>query len=147
MANYPQLDDARGIWNLREVYDAVMGGYWPNANAIAVFNHGRTGGSLIEKITMSTTGNATVFGDATLSKVYIGNNGIGSFTRGVFAEGSPGGNVDTIDYITFSTDGNAADFGNLSQARGTAGSGSNSVRGITGGGQNSSTDRDWETVM
>ncbi len=31
MANYPQLDNARGVWNLREVYDAVMGGYWPNA--------------------------------------------------------------------------------------------------------------------
>ena len=63
MANYPQLDNASGVWNLREVYDAVMGGYWPNANAIAVFNHGRSGGALIEKITMSTTGNATVFGD------------------------------------------------------------------------------------
>ena len=30
MANYPQLDDARGVWKLHEVYDAVMGGYWPN---------------------------------------------------------------------------------------------------------------------
>ena len=28
MANYPQLDNASGVWNLREVYDAVMGGYW-----------------------------------------------------------------------------------------------------------------------
>ena len=37
MANYPQLDNASGVWNLREVYDAVMGGYWPNANAIGVF--------------------------------------------------------------------------------------------------------------
>ena len=26
----PQLDNASGVWNLREVYDAVMGGYWPN---------------------------------------------------------------------------------------------------------------------
>ena len=40
MANYPQLDNARGVWNLREVYDAVMGGYWPNANAIGLFGGG-----------------------------------------------------------------------------------------------------------
>ena len=37
MANYPQLDNASGVWNLREVYDAVMGGYWPNANNKAIF--------------------------------------------------------------------------------------------------------------
>ena len=40
MANYPQLDNASGVWNLREVYDAVMGGYWPNANAIGLFGGG-----------------------------------------------------------------------------------------------------------
>ena len=40
MANYPQLDNASGVWNLREVYDAVMGGYWPNANAIALVGCG-----------------------------------------------------------------------------------------------------------
>ena len=38
MANYPQLDNASGVWNLREVYDAVMGGYWPNHGAIALTN-------------------------------------------------------------------------------------------------------------
>ena len=37
MANYPQLDNASGVWNLREVYDAVMGGYWPNANSRGLF--------------------------------------------------------------------------------------------------------------
>ena len=36
MANYPQLDNASGVWNLREVYDAIMGGYWPNANNRAI---------------------------------------------------------------------------------------------------------------
>ena len=40
MANYPQLDNASGVWNLREVYDAVMGGYWPNAGARALFAGG-----------------------------------------------------------------------------------------------------------
>jgi len=42
MANYPQLDNASGVWNLREVYDAVMGGYWPNANNRAINDNGIT---------------------------------------------------------------------------------------------------------
>ena len=52
MANYPQLDNARGVWNLREVYDAVMGGYWPNANAIGLFGGGyiSAGTTAIDKI-------------------------------------------------------------------------------------------------
>ena len=40
MANYPQLDNASGVWNLREVYDAVVGGYWPNAGARGLFAGG-----------------------------------------------------------------------------------------------------------
>ena len=57
MANYPQLDNASGVWNLREVYDAVMGGYWPNANSIGLFSGGFNPGSVstINKITISTT--------------------------------------------------------------------------------------------
>ena len=42
MANYPQLDNSSGVWNLREVYDAVMGGYWPNANNRATVAGGFT---------------------------------------------------------------------------------------------------------
>ena len=48
MANYPQLDNASGVWNVREVYDAVMGGYWPNANAFALFHGGYTPGQIVE---------------------------------------------------------------------------------------------------
>ena len=33
MANYPQLDDCSGVWTLKEVNNAVMGGYWRNAGA------------------------------------------------------------------------------------------------------------------
>ena len=28
MANFPQLDDNVGVWKLKDVNDAVMGGYW-----------------------------------------------------------------------------------------------------------------------
>ena len=42
MANYPQLDNASGVWTLREVNDAVMGGYWRNANSLGLFTGGQT---------------------------------------------------------------------------------------------------------
>ena len=42
MANYPQLDDCSGVWTLKEVNDAVMGGYWRNVGALAVFNGGNS---------------------------------------------------------------------------------------------------------
>ena len=63
MANYPQLDNASGVWKLREVYDAVMGGYWPNANVFALFHGGYTPGSIVEKYSFATKAQPTVFGN------------------------------------------------------------------------------------
>ncbi len=37
MANYPQLDDLVGVWKLKDVNDAVMGGYWRSANSVGLF--------------------------------------------------------------------------------------------------------------
>ena len=69
MANYPQLDNSSGVWNLRDVYDAVMGGYWPNANSNALFGRGYTPGysAVIEKFNMTTSGNATAFGNLSVA--------------------------------------------------------------------------------
>ena len=101
MANYPQLDNASGVWKLREVYDAVMGGYWPNANAIGLFGGGyiSAGTSLIDKIIFSTAGNATVFGDLSINRWSHGH--AASFTRGVWAGGqsTPGGIVNVIGFF------------------------------------------------
>ena len=63
MANYPQLDNASGVWNLREVYDAVMGGYWPNANSRALVMGGFTPGQTVESYNFQTKAIPTVFGD------------------------------------------------------------------------------------
>ena len=40
MANYPQLDDLVGVWKLKDVNDALMGGYWRVSNG----NSGLFGG-------------------------------------------------------------------------------------------------------
>ena len=71
MANYPQLDDCSGVWTLKEVNDAVMGGYWRNAGSRGIFGGGYTPSAslnVIEFITMATAGNAVDFGDLTLAR-------------------------------------------------------------------------------
>ena len=65
--NYPRLDNASGIWTMKEVADAVKGGYWPNAGARGIFGGGQDPNktNVIDYITIATTGNATDFGDRT----------------------------------------------------------------------------------
>ena len=70
MANYPQLDNARGVWNMKEVNDAVMGGYWPNALSRGVFAAGSPNVNIIDYVTISTTGDAVDFGDMTTARMY-----------------------------------------------------------------------------
>ena len=129
MANYPQLDNASGVWNLREVYDAVMGGYWPNANSRALIESS-DGGGLIGFVTIASTGNASFFGSP--AALDGGDQtGFSSFTRGVFQGNTP---LDTLEYVTIQTLGNAADFGNLTTGRRNLFSTSNETRGIVAGG-------------
>ena len=133
MANYPQLDNSSGVWNLRDVYDAVMGGYWPNANSNALVGGGLTPGysSTIDKFNMTTSGNASVFGDLSVAR---GESGaVSNFTRCVFIGGvmsaSPNSSS-TMDYVTFATDGNAADFGDMADSGRNHSSGCNGHGGL-----------------
>ena len=137
MANYPQLDNASGVWNLREVYDAVMGGYWPNYNSIALVSGFDSSTISVDKATISTTGSSSVFGDLSVGRAQLG--AAASITRGLFFGGYTGSTLqDEIDYATFTTTGNFADFGNLTSARRLTISASNSVRAVTMGGYTSS---------
>ena len=131
MANYPQLDNARGVWNMKEVYDAVMGGYWPVAGARGIFAAGNSPSDLntIDFISMGSTGDASDFGDLTSGKSNMGS--AGSFNRSLFC-GGPSLNV--IEYVETDTAGNAADFGDAhAQIQGSHGTGT-ATRSIFGGG-------------
>jgi hypothetical protein len=134
MANYPQLDNASGVWNLREVYDAVMGGYWPNANNRAIVAGGFTPSytSTIEHFSMITSGDSTLFGDLSNSRGEFG--AMSNFTRCIFAGGNSAvspNSTNIIDYVQFNTTGNAADFGDLGAATyRSTGTGGNATRGI-----------------
>ena len=141
MANYPQLDNASGVWNLREVYDAVMGGYWPSAKNRLFYMGGLTGSSPYSAISTISTfnptsgGTAELFGD--LSSGDKGNAGASNFVRGLSLGGAdwPAQNeFNRISYITLATSGNAADFGDLTNASQAQGAGSNSTRAVRNGG-------------
>jgi len=97
-------------------------------------NPGTAYNAYIDFFTISTTGNATDFGDLTLARYNCA--GVASSTRGVWQGGrkSPGANSNEVDYITISSTGDAADFGDLTVARYSGGGASNSIRGTMAGG-------------
>ena len=68
----------------------------------------------IDKIEISTTGNATDFGDLSFTRSQSG--GASSSTRGLFA-GGRAPEISTINYVVLSSEGGANDFGDLSAAR------------------------------
>ena len=68
----------------------------------------------IDYITIAIPGNATDFGDLTVTGWR--NSATSDGSRGVFGS-VYFGNPNTIDYITIATPGNATDFGDLSQGR------------------------------
>ena len=89
----------------------------------------------IDQLTISTTGNATDFGDLTVARGY--GAGLSSSTRGVFAGGNIGtyDKTDVIDYVTIASAGNATDFGDLITGPiRNLGAVSSSVRGVFAGG-------------
>ena len=81
----------------------------------------------IDYITISTTGNATDFGDLTRKGYALASTSNGINNRGVFGGGYASGHiiVNIIDYITISSPGNATDFGDLTIARDYFGAASN----------------------
>ena len=87
----------------------------------------------IDKITITTTGNATDFGDLSVIKAYMGT--ATSATRGIFAGGqspSDSNPTNVIDFVTIASEGNSSDFGDLNAAMGNQDIGvvSDCVRGL-----------------
>lgn len=72
-----------------------------------------TGSNIIDYITIANTGNATDFGDLTVSRYGLSGCGSGSGDRGLFGPGFPSTGYRMMDYVTISTTGNATDFGDV----------------------------------
>jgi len=84
----------------------------------------------IDFVTISSTGDATDFGNLDASRYGLGS--CSNQTRGLFAGGYqvPGSQISNVDYITIASTGNAADFGDLTVARYYMTALASSVRGV-----------------
>ena len=87
----------------------------------------------LEYITISTLGNASDFGDATIAASY--RNAAGNAVRGIIAGGYAPSSNNTIEFITIATLGNGKDFGDLSNAVGGMTNMASSTRVVFAGGR------------
>jgi hypothetical protein len=108
----------------------------PPVRGLLAGGHDGNATAIIEYITVTSTGNATSFGN--LQSTRRGPAGCASATRGFFANGFPPGGYTTttnvLDYVTIATTGNGTNFGNVTVGRGSLAGLSNSTRGVFGGG-------------
>ena len=124
------------VWAINAFGESVAsdpsGSVTPAVPQIGLFGGGTTGSysNVIDTITITTTGNATDFGDLTAARVNLG--ACSSVTRGVFGGGTTYTNV--IEYVTFTSAGNASDFGDLTVGRSSLSGLSSSTRGVFGAG-------------
>ena len=92
----------------------------------------------IQFVTISSTGNATDFGNLLSAKGYINGGGSGNSTRGLFAGGADTSptyvDQNVIQYIAIASTGDAVDFGDLSTTARVTNCGSSSTRSIIAGG-------------
>ena len=107
-------------------------GVTPILPQIGLFAYGFP--NTISEITITTTGNASDFGDLSVNRTPDAN--ASSLTRSVFVGGSSG---NVMDYVTFTSSGNATDFGDLSTTTVGSSGTSNGTRGVIGGGNVSGT--------
>lgn len=93
---------------------------------------GTTGYNGIDAVDITTTGNATDFGD--LTQNIQGMAAFSSTTKGFSSGGILSNLLNRIESVSFGSGANASDFGDLTQARNLPAGASNSTRGLTFGG-------------
>ena len=92
--------------------------------------------SVIDHITLSSTGTESSFGDVLDNTPVRNSSGVQSPTRAVWCGGSdPSSATNKISYSTFATKGDALNFGELTTARADGCQASSTTRGIHGGGK------------
>ena len=120
--------------DLVEAKDMGGGGAWSNGiigGGMGGYKSDGNNSTIIESITISTTGNASTFGDLFESRHNIAS--ASNSVRAIGAGGSPS-TVDTIQFITMSTFGNSLDFGNLTDGTTSMNACASKQRIVWGGG-------------
>jgi hypothetical protein len=104
-----------------------------------------TQSNTIDYFTIASAGNASDFGDLTISNNYMA--GVAGTTRGIFAGGLPSGSyTDVIEYITIASTGNGTDFGDLIETNFSVGMVSSNTRAVMGSGGRSSNQMQYVTI-
>ena len=135
--SYPRRDQARGIWKIGDITKNIKGdGTYPGSigGDRAIFFGGWApggGNNIIDFVEVTTTGNATDFGDMTSAR-YGGSAFSDGVRAGMYVATSP---VTAIDYVHVSTTGNAADFGDATVARLYSFGASTKTKGYSAGGR------------
>jgi len=150
-ADYVNVLEYRNIsstGNPSDFGDLVYGQQRFGALSNAGYNRGVFGGgdrsgstptSYMGYITINTPGNASTFGNLSVSRNLIAGTSNATNGRGVFGGGYSFAYHNEIDYITINTTGNATDFGDLRIRRYGVGACSNGTtnRGVFAGGYGS----------
>jgi len=87
----------------------------------------------IDFMNLDTTGNATDFGNLSVSRYGVSSSS--SRTRGIFLGGETPSVSDVIDFVTIASQGDATDFGNISYNGHYSTSWSDGVRLVKAGGE------------
>ena len=130
--NY-QNTPAAGVWSLAEALAYTKAELWPTAGQfgpLGFFFGGNTGTgyvTTIQKLDLTSAGNATDFGDIATASGF--KAAVGTPTR-VVAGGTTSGTL--LEYITPSTAGNSVTFGNLQRNNAGTGAIGNSTYGLFG---------------
>ena len=120
------------IWDLKEVYNKERNSSWSKGDIGVSTN---TTGPTVEKVQISTAGNAAAFGDISTSGNEVGGAMAGNQTRLLMGGGAQPNTSNVICYKEFSFDGNFQDFGDLSVDRQLAAGASNGLRAAFVGGR------------
>lgn len=139
------MPNYNGVWSLSTQFQNASGWPLPPALPIALFGAGNGSGSpyddTIQQVNISTTGNATDFGDLLFTARDTG--AVSSSIRAVFSAGRENGTTpgNSMNYVTIASAGNAIDFGDATVSLRNKVGCSNSTRGLFMGGANSSNTR------
>ena len=126
------MSNSGKVWDIREAYKQQRNNAWSRGD-IGVSSDSSS--ATVNKIQISTTGNASAFGDITVAGNSNGGAMGGSPTRLLFGGGNQPDTSNIICYKEFSADSNFADFGDLSVDRQMLTGASDGLRTVFAGGR------------
>jgi len=128
------MSNSGKVWDIREAYKKIRNNEWSRGD-IGLASSGTSANGTINKVQISTTGNAVGYGNLITAATANGGAMSGNQTRALFAGGDQPSVSNVISYKEFISDGNFADFGDLTTGRQMPTGTGNGTRGIFAGGR------------